>query len=105
MFVLLSDLGTKHVDDMQKQKKVAGTIALETKMIGRIRGIQFAGDIEELKGEELKTAKRAYLKAFPYAILMKTIVWGLKVDYLKMTDNRLGFGKKLIWENDNEKHC
>ena len=105
MFVLLSDLGTKHVDDMQKQKNVAGAIALETKMIGRIRGIQFTGQIEKLKEEELKMSKRAYLKAFPYAIFKKTIVWGLKIDYLKMTDNRLGFGKKLIWKNENESPC
>jgi len=105
MFVLLSDLGTKHVDDIQKQTCVAGAIALETKMIGRIRGVQFTGIIEELKGEELKMSKQAYLKEFPYVIFKKTVVWGLKIDYLKMTDNRLGFGKKLIWGNDNENLC
>jgi hypothetical protein len=100
IFVLLSDTGTKHVEYMQKQKRVAGAIALETKIIGKIQGIQFTGDIEELKGEESKIAKHAYLKAFPYAIFKKTLVWGLKINYLKMTDNRLGFGKKLIWEDN-----
>ena len=104
MFVLLSDLGTKHVDDLQKQKMVAGAIVLETKIIGRIRGIQFTGQMEELKGDELKMSQRAYLRAFPYAIFKKTVVWGLKIDYLKMTDNRLGFGKKIIWESENENH-
>jgi hypothetical protein len=29
---------------------------------------------------------------------MNTTLWKLRVDYAKMTDNRLGFGKKLIWE-------
>jgi uncharacterized protein YhbP (UPF0306 family) len=29
---------------------------------------------------------------------MDTTLWILSIDYLKMTDNRLGFGKKLLWE-------
>ncbi|MCD4679611.1 MAG: pyridoxamine 5'-phosphate oxidase family protein [Bacteroidales bacterium] len=98
MFVFTSDENTKHINDIEKQKSVAGAIALETKIIGKIRGIQFTGIINKLKGEEQKTAKRAYLKAFPYAILMQTHLWGVEVDFIKMTDNRLGFGKKIIWK-------
>ena len=98
MFVFTSDENTKHINDIKKQKSVAGAIALETKIIGKIRGIQFTGIIKKLKGEEQKTAKRAYLKAFPYAILMQTHLWGVEVDFIKMTDNRLGFGKKIIWK-------
>ena len=41
---------------------------------------------------------RGLLKKFPYAVLMKTTLWILEIEYIKMTDNRLGFGKKLIWE-------
>jgi uncharacterized protein YhbP (UPF0306 family) len=32
-------------------------------------------------------------------MLMDTHLWVVKLTYIKMTDNRLGFGKKLIWEN------
>jgi len=104
LFVILSDEGTKHVEEMKIQKKVSCAIALETKVIGRIRGIQLTGIIEELEGDELKRARIAYLKAFPYAILMKTIVWGIKPNMMKMTDNRLGFGKKIIWKPDVENY-
>ncbi len=97
MFVFLSDKGTRHVNEMEIQSTVSGAIALETRIIGRIRGIQFSGTVTELKGDELRKGKTAYLKAFPYAIFKKTIVWGLVPDMIKMTDNRLGFGKKLIW--------
>jgi uncharacterized protein YhbP (UPF0306 family) len=77
---------------------VACSIVLETQSVGKIRGIQFRG-IMEKPGKELKLkAKMAYLKRFPYAALMKTSLWIVKVNYIKMTDNRLGFGKKLIWE-------
>jgi len=28
---------------------------------------------------------------------MNPKLWQIKVNYFKMTDNKLGFGKKLIW--------
>ena len=37
---------------------------------------------------------------FPVANLMDLHLWQLDVTYLKFTDNRLGFGKKLIWTRD-----
>ena len=40
--------------------------------------------------------KKKYLKRFPYARLMETTLWTLKLSFVKYTDNRLGFGKKLI---------
>ena len=32
------------------------------------------------------------------ARLMETHLWEMKLTFAKMTHNRLGFGKKLIWE-------
>jgi len=31
---------------------------------------------------------------------MKAPVWGLKLNHIKMTDNALGFGKKLLWDRE-----
>jgi len=67
-------------------------------MVGKIRGIQFSGNLTNLKGEELKNAKNAYLKVFPIARFSTLHLWGLTPDFIKMTDNRLGFGKKMIWK-------
>ena len=100
-FVFTSDDNTKHIQDVISNSTVAGSVVLETKTIGKIRGIQFRGILEKPKKELESKAKKTYLKKFPYAVLMKTSLWILKVNYIKMTDNRLGFGKKLIWENDN----
>ena len=97
MFVFTSEKNTKHINDIEEQKYVAGAIALETKIIGKIRGIQFTGLIKELRNEDLKTAKRAYLKKFPFAVINGPPLWGVELEYVKMTDNRLGFGKKIIW--------
>ena len=97
-FVFTSDDETKHAQDALINSKVAGSVVLETNVIGKIQGIQFRGKMVRPDETFHKKEKRAYLKKFPYAALMKTSLWILHIDYIKMTDNRLGFGKKLIWE-------
>lgn len=101
LFVFTSDPDTRHVEDFLAggEGPVAGTIALETRITGKIRGIQFTGRMRRLAGEELKTARKEYLKNFPVARLTKLYLWGLEPTLLKLTDNRLGFGKKLIWRD------
>jgi len=96
--VLTTDLKTRHGQEFLKNNKVAGTIALETKIIGKIRGIQFSGIISEPEGETVAKVKRAYLKRFPVAMLMDTRLWVVTLMHIKYTDNRLGFGKKVVWE-------
>ena len=100
--VFTSDHNTKHIQDRVEQKTVAGSIVLETNVIGKIRGIQFRGTIFEPDQEQLKKIKKAYLSRFPVAMLMETTLWIVDLTYIKMTDNRLGFGKKLIWEKGKE---
>ena len=97
LLVFTSDYETNHIQDVQQQDKVAGSIVLETSTIGKIQGIQFVGKISEPQGDLKKKINRAYLKRFPYAILKKTTLWAVELQFVKMTDNRLGFGKKLIY--------
>jgi uncharacterized protein YhbP (UPF0306 family) len=97
LFVCTSDRDTRHIRDVEQQDRVAGAVALETTMVGKIRGIQFTGTMFELEGDLLKKAAKAYLKKFPVARLKDLHLWGIRPDFIKMTDNRLGFGKKLIW--------
>jgi uncharacterized protein YhbP (UPF0306 family) len=96
-FVFTSDLTTKHVKDATAQNLVAGSVVLETNVVGKIQGVQFQGQMSKPDGEELKKVKKAYLKRFPVAMLMKTTLWMVELSFLKFTDNRLGFGKKLYW--------
>ena len=99
-FIFSSDLDTRHIQEAIQNNKVAASILLETKTIGKIQGLQIIGILHEAKDDILKKAKKAYLKQFPYAILKSTKLWILECKYIKMTDNRLGFGKKLIWEQN-----
>jgi len=96
--VFTSDANTKHIKDAIKNNSIAGSIVLETSVVGKIQGIQFKGSFLEPDKELLKKLKSNYLLRFPFAIISKTKIWAINLTYIKMTDNRLGFGKKLIWE-------
>ena len=42
--------------------------------------------------------KMLYIKRFPYTAVADLTLWRLEADFMKLTDNTLGFGKKLIWQ-------
>ena len=90
-FVIATDEKTRHAKEALENAHVAGSVALETKIVGKIQGVQFTGIFQEAANAE----KKAYLKRFPYAIAMNPHLWSIKITYLKFTDNTLGFGKKL----------
>ena len=90
---------TRHGKEFAENPLVAGSVVLETMVIGKIRGIQFQGIVSEPEGDLLARSKSGYLKRFPVAALMDTRLWVVKLTHIKMTDNRLGFGKKLIWKS------
>ena len=99
LFIFTSEKNTRHIEQALKQPFVAGTIALETRIIGKIRGLQFTGQMKEVKGLDLLDARKAYIRKFPYTMpfLKDTAFWSLAPEFIKLTDNRLGFGTKLIW--------
>ena len=98
--VFTTDNDTRHGKDFVKNPLVAGSVVLETMIIDKIRGIQFQGTVSEPHDDLLAKSKSAYLKRFPVAALMDTRLWIVKLTNIKMTDNRLGFGKKIIWTKE-----
>jgi uncharacterized protein len=99
-FVFTSDNDTRHIKETLKNSRVAGSVVLETSIVNKIQGVQFAGVLQLPENEMIAKSKNAYLKRFPFAALMDTTLWILYPDHIKMTDNRLGFGKKLIWDRN-----
>lgn len=93
--IVASDPQTHHMQNVALNPEVAGTIALETKTVGKIEGIQFRAQM--MLSEEGR-AKSLYFKRFPYALAMNPILWKIRLLEVKLTDNTLGFGKKLRWE-------
>ena len=121
--VFTTDPETRHGREMLQNPNVSGGIMLETRVIGKIRGIQLTGravpchpreggnlesivtpsltmNAPHLSATEVRTA---YLKRFPFALAVKLDLWILHIDYIKMTDNQLGFGKKLEWRREDDR--
>lgn len=95
---LLSETTTRHGQMIGQQALVAGTISGQNKTVALIRGVQFAGEIRLLEGEEAQTRYLQYCQRFPVARLHRAPVWELELRELKFTDNTLGFGTKLYWQ-------
>ncbi len=95
-FIIASDEKTQHIQNLKENPNYSGVISLETNEIGKIRGIQFRGIIKKANTKE----KALYLKTYPYALALNPTLWSLHVEYIKFTDNRLGFGKKKIYKKE-----
>lgn len=94
--VFTSDLTTRHGSEMEAQPRVALSIVRETRIVGCVEGIQIEGIVE--RGQE--EARKVYIKRFPYAAVAPLTLWEVTPKMLKLTDNKLGFGKKLIWQSE-----
>ena len=45
-------------------------------------------------------AQTTYIKRFPYTAVAPLSLWMVAPTMMKLTDNTLGFGKKLIWQSE-----
>ena len=94
LIVFTSDDSTLHAQQMVENSSVAVAINLETRIVGKVQGIQICGTVR--RGEEAD--KSVYIKRFPYAAVAPLNIWVVEPTFMKLTDNTLGFGKKLIWQ-------
>ena len=93
-FIFTSGMDTHHSQMMAQNNCVAASIVLETRTVGKIQGLQITGHIKTAKDSD----KTLYIKRFPYTAIADLTLWRLEADFMKLTDNTLGFGKKLIWQ-------
>lgn len=93
--IIASDEKTAHIKATNLNQNVSICIALDTKIIGKIQGIQSKGIIKKAT----KDSKEIYYKKFPYALAYPSDMFEIDIKWIKFTDNTLGFGKKIIWES------
>lgn len=93
--IFTSDDSTRHAQEMADNATVACAITLETRIVGKVQGVQICGRAE--RGDDKDRA--CYIARFPYAAMALLAIWAVEPSFIKLTDNTLGFGKKLIWEN------
>lgn len=98
-FIFASSEESEHSQNIIHSPSVAASIAVETKEVGIIKGLQIKGSASLSKS---KMHSKRYYNVFPYARLIKSVFWVLHVEQFKFTDNRLGFGKKLLWNRPTQ---
>ncbi len=98
--VFTSEHRTHHAAQALENPVAAASIVLETRVVGKLQGLQLRGRVRPLEGDEAAVAKNIYIKRFPYAALAGLSMWEFRPVWMKLTDNTLGFGKKLIWNDE-----
>lgn len=82
---------------------VAAAIYLETEVLGEVRGVQLRGDVvacPRLRDDVHAGLRGAYLERHPIAarhLGERDRLYALALGWAKLTDNRIGFGQRLVW--------
>ncbi|MXP66422.1 YhbP family protein [Pantoea sp. Nvir] len=100
VFWLMTEHHTRHGILLQSNSQVAGTVNSQPKTVLLIKGIQYSGTIVSLKGDTEEQVRRLYQKYFSVAHKVSAPLWEIRLDKIKMTDNSLGFGKKIFWQRE-----
>lgn len=95
--IIKSDSETNHIRQALQNNNVAGSIIPDRLDPGKIQGIQFRGVFTEPKGDLFELLKKKYYLKYPFALAFSGSIWAIELVYIKMTDNTLGFGKKIEW--------
>lgn len=100
VFIFTSEMHTLHSAQALANPAAAASILLETRTVGRLQGLQLRGRAAPVEEGMLGEARRAYIRRFPYAAAADLSLWEFAPEWMKLTDNTLGFGKKIIWMKD-----
>jgi uncharacterized protein YhbP (UPF0306 family) len=100
--VFTSDPGSLHCCQLEENPRVSAAIHLETRDVEALRGVQLHGRCRRMEGEEASRAQEIYVAAFPAAGALLKLrremrFYRVEMDWAKLTDNRRGFGFKLVW--------
>jgi uncharacterized protein YhbP (UPF0306 family) len=103
---VVTDPATRHGKAMLANSSVAGTIQSDRQHWHEILGVQFRGICRQLEGTDRARAWEIYSARFPFlqqpnAILTgelaNTAMWRIDTTWIRLIDNRLGFGHKNEW--------
>ena len=97
-----SSANSHHAGLMKKNPFVAGTILPDKLNKIMIKGLQFEALVLDTQQPLVKRSLGIYLKKHPLALAIPGDIWALKINYIKMTDSALGFGKKIIWRREED---
>lgn len=105
-FYVVTDPTSRHGAAMLARGEVAGTVQRDEQQWHEIQGVQFHGPCRQLEGAARVKAWTLYTTRFPFvasgnllltAALARTAIWRIEPQWMRLIDNRLGFGHKEEW--------
>ncbi len=104
-FYVVTDPETAHGQAMAAGKLLAGTIQADQQQWHQVQGVQFHARCEQLSSRARRKGWDLYTVRFPFLLtnpvltsaLAKTALWRITPDWIRLVDNRLGFGHKEEW--------
>ena len=100
----VTDPATRHGAALVQDARVAGTVQRDRQRRQEIRGVQLTGHCVRLTGTARVAGWAIFLKRFVWAAatdlapaITKVELWKLQPDWLRLLDNRQGFGHKTEW--------
>jgi uncharacterized protein len=100
ILVFMSDKSTRHAREMTGNEKIAGTIIVKHVSVSTVQGLQLMGKVFEPCHALREECSSKYLWAYPMAAFHSSTLWAIKPNFFKLTDYRLGFGKKIAWKQE-----
>ena len=107
---VLSEPASRHGRAMARTGPVAGTIQRDRQEWRDIQGVQFRGHCRRLTGTARQRGWKLFVARFPFArntaaarlamALGKTALWRIEPAWIRLIDNRRGFGHKEEWTRE-----
>ncbi len=101
-----SSADSEHSRNLQAESRAGAAFYPECYRWEEIRGVQMQGDVRALApGSEWDRAWEVYLAKFPFVqelseVLQRSTLYVLAPDWVRLVDNRRGFGYKQEWTPD-----
>ncbi len=100
LLIFKSSNGTYHDSLVSNEGFTSGTILSNEHDLTKLKGIQFSGKIINSPAMHKLKLNTLYLKKYPMSLLIDGYYWGVVLNFIKFTDNTLGFGRKIIWKSE-----
>ncbi|MGA2111029.1 MAG: pyridoxamine 5'-phosphate oxidase family protein [Anaerolineales bacterium] len=101
-FYFLSSAQTQHIQNLRRDPRAAVSLSPVGTRWQDLRGVQMRGIVTPSQGEEEQRGRSVYYSRFPFAQALEraqqaTDLHCFRPDWVRLIDNRLGFGHKEEW--------
>lgn len=98
-----SSAATHHMQLLKERPFAGGSILPDKLNAAAMQGVQFRGSLFDRI--ECAASHSVYHQRYPFALAMGGTVYTVELQWVKMTDNTLNFGTKLIWQKPPVVSC